>query len=151
NPKNRAYAPARDAVRTRIQTRWSAFQMSSEKALYLIYNSSMANVIYEFGPFTADPEVGVLFRSGKIVPLTPKAFEVLLALIRSGGTAVTREHLLQAVWGGVFVEEANLTNAIWVLRKALDEDGDVQYIQTIPRRGYRFAVAVRECSPAASG
>lgn len=124
--------------------------MSSEKGQFFIYNSSMSNIVYEFGPFTADPEVGVLIRSGKIVPLTPKAFEVLLALIRSGGTAVTRDHLLQAVWGDAFVEDANLTNAIWVLRKAFGENGDARYIETIPRRGYRFTAPVRERSPGVS-
>ena len=108
----------------------------------------MPRNFYEFGPFTADPEIRALMRDGKVIPLAPKAFDVLLTLIQSGGTPISREHLLQAVWGDSFVEEANVTNAVWVLRKALgDENGETRYIVTIPRRGYRFAAPVRERAP----
>ena len=100
---------------------------------------------YEFGPFTADAEVGTLMRRGEVVPLPPKVFDVLLALLKSGQAPIGREELMKAVWGDVFVEEGNLTNAISVLRKALCSNGDESdYIVTIPRRGYRFAIPIRE-------
>src|SRR5207249_1638482 len=98
---------------------------------------------YGFGPFIADPEVRTLMREGNVVPLPPKVFEVLLALIKSGGAPISRNDLMETVWGDSFVEEGNLTNAISVLRKALG-GGEAQYIVTIPRRGYRFAAPVRE-------
>jgi DNA-binding winged helix-turn-helix (wHTH) protein/Tol biopolymer transport system component len=100
---------------------------------------------YEFGPFTADPEVRTLMRDGEVVPLPPKVFEVLLALLRSGGAPISRDDLLKAVWGDTFVEEGNLTNAVSILRKVLRHNsGESQYIVTIPRRGYRFAAPIRE-------
>jgi Tol biopolymer transport system component/DNA-binding winged helix-turn-helix (wHTH) protein len=103
---------------------------------------------YEFGPFTADPEVRTLMRNEQVVPLPPKAFDVLMAFLKSAGAPVSRDDLMKTIWGDVFVEEGNLTNAISVLRKALSGDGGAsQYIVTIPRRGYRFAVPVREHRP----
>jgi Tol biopolymer transport system component/DNA-binding winged helix-turn-helix (wHTH) protein len=103
---------------------------------------------YEFGPFTADPEVRTLMREDQVIPLPPKVFEVLLALLKSAGAPISREDLMKAVWGDTFVEEGNLTNAISVLRKTLGGDGgESQYLITIPRRGYRFAVPIREHRP----
>jgi Tol biopolymer transport system component/DNA-binding winged helix-turn-helix (wHTH) protein len=104
---------------------------------------------YEFGPFTADPEVRTLMREDQVIPLPPKVFEVLLALLRSAGAPISRDDLMKAVWGDTFVEEGNLTNSISVLRKTLGGDGgESQYIVTIPRRGYRFAAPIREYRPA---
>lgn len=101
--------------------------------------------IYEFGPFVADPQVRALMRDGEIIPIPPKGFDVLLALLRSGRAPLSRDELMTIVWGDELVEEGNLTNAIWVLRKALgDETSRTRYIETIPRRGYRFGAPVRE-------
>ena len=72
---------------------------------------------YEFGPFTADPEVGALMREGEVVPLPPKVFAVLHALLKSAGEPISRNDLMNAVWGDSLVEEGNLTHAISVLRK----------------------------------
>src|SRR5579872_2588332 len=103
---------------------------------------------YEFGPFTADPEVRTLMRNEQVIPLPPKVFDVLMAFLKSAGAPMSRDDLMKTVWGDVFVEEGNLTNAISVLRKTLSGDGGAaQYIVTIPRRGYRFAVPVREHRP----
>jgi len=112
---------------------------------------NLAGFLFEFGPFAADPRAGVLIRQGSVIPLPPKAFEVLMCLLRSGGRPLTRETLLAAVWGEAYIEDANLTQAISVLRKALgDECREPRYILTIPRRGYRFGVPILEVPGAES-
>jgi len=78
------------------------------------------------------------------VSLTPKAYEVLLALVRRAGHIVEKEELMKEVWSDAFVEEGNLTHHVFTLRKILGEGHDLEYIETIPRRGYRFVSPVRE-------
>src|SRR5262245_31658314 len=105
----------------------------------------ISNSLYEFGPFRVDPSQRVLLRSGTPVRLPPKTFEVLLALVESGGRVLTKEDLLSRVWPDAVVEEANLSHHVFSLRKALSDDGqDAKYIETIPKRGYRFATQVQE-------
>jgi DNA-binding winged helix-turn-helix (wHTH) protein len=100
---------------------------------------------YEFGPFRLDITTRVLLRESEIVPLTPKALDMLLALVERRGELVGRQELLDAVWPDVHVEEGNLNSNIFHLRRALGEDnGGQNYIVTIPRRGYRFVAGVRE-------
>ena len=100
---------------------------------------------YEFGPFRVDPVERVLFHAGAPVPLTPKVFDILLLLLENNGHIVEKDRLIKAVWPDTFVEEGNLTQNISVLRKILaaGEQGH-SYIQTIPKRGYRFAGYVHE-------
>ena len=98
---------------------------------------------YEFGSFRLDPTGGVLFRDGERLALTPKAIEVLTLLVEAQGSPVTKDELLQRVWADAIVEEGTLTSHISVLRKALGVGPDsAQYIETIPKRGYRFVVPV---------
>lgn len=101
--------------------------------------------LYEFGPFRLDPEKPCLWRDGEPVSLTPKAVETLLVLVQQNGKLVEREHLMNAIWPDTFVEDGNLNFNVSMLRKALgtDETGE-QYIQTVPRHGYRFSAKVRE-------
>jgi eukaryotic-like serine/threonine-protein kinase len=101
-------------------------------------------VIYEFGPFRMDPDKQVLLRDGQLVAVTPKAFETLLVLVRRSREVVSKEELLKEIWPDSFVEEANLSQHIFKLRKALGDtvEGE-RYIVTLPGRGYRFAVPVR--------
>ena len=100
--------------------------------------------LYEFGPFRVDPEKEILLRAGQPVPLTPKTFQILLVLVRHHKEVVTKDDLLKSVWPDTFVEEANLSRNIFMLRKALGESPqDHQYILTVPGRGYRFAENVR--------
>jgi eukaryotic-like serine/threonine-protein kinase len=103
-----------------------------------------AKVVYEFGPFRMDPDKQVLLRDGQLIAVTPKAFETLLVLVRRGREVVSKEELLKQVWPDSFVEEANLSQHIFKLRKALGDtlEGE-RYIITLPGRGYRFAVPVR--------
>jgi len=100
--------------------------------------------LYEFGPFRVDANREILLRDGDPVPLTPKAFQILLVLIRRGQEVVTKEDLMQTVWPDTFVEEANLSRNIFLLRKALGESPqDHRYIVTVPGRGYRLAENAR--------
>ncbi|HEU4766194.1 MAG TPA: tetratricopeptide repeat protein, partial [Pyrinomonadaceae bacterium] len=97
------------------------------------------NNCYEFGRFRLKTAERVLLREGEPVPLTPKVFDILLTLVEHGGQVVQKDDLMRRVWPNTFVEEGNLTQNISLLRKALGETPDgVQYIETVPRRGYRF-------------
>jgi len=103
--------------------------------------------LYEFGPFALDGRERVLMREGQPVPLAPKAVDILLVLVRNSGHLVGKDQLMSEVWPSTYVEEANLTQNISVLRKVLSEGGKVSnYIETVPRRGYRFLVSVRKIS-----
>ena len=102
------------------------------------------NGLYEFGPFRLDAGQRLLLRDDRPIPLQPKAFETLLVLVRNSEKVVLKDELLNAVWADTFVQESNLTQNIFVLRKALgDNDGGRRYIITVPGRGYRFAGKVR--------
>jgi DNA-binding winged helix-turn-helix (wHTH) protein/TolB-like protein/Tfp pilus assembly protein PilF len=99
---------------------------------------------YEFGPYRLEPSERLLLRSGEPVALPPKAFETLLLLVQNSGHAVSRGELMKTLWPGTFVEENNLTQHISLLRKALGgNSGEQEYIETVPRLGYRFVVPVR--------
>src|SRR5580658_5178009 len=101
-------------------------------------------VVYEFGPFRMDPNKQVLLRENQPIPVTPKAFETLLVLVRRSRDVVTKEELLKEIWPDSFVEESNLSQNIFLLRKALGDTAENrQYIVTLPGRGYRFAATVR--------
>jgi DNA-binding winged helix-turn-helix (wHTH) protein len=107
--------------------------------------SNPANHLYEFGLFRLDTAEHTLLRDGHAVSLTPKAYEVLLALVRRAGHIVEKDELMRDIWADAFVEEGNLTHHIFTLRKALGEGSNGrEYIETIPRRGYRFVSPVRE-------
>jgi len=100
--------------------------------------------LYEFGPFRVDPEKELLLRADETVPIAPKAFQVLLVLIRHNKQVVAKDDLMKSIWPDTFVEEANLSRNIFLLRKALGETPqDHQYIVTVPGRGYRFAEDVQ--------
>jgi DNA-binding winged helix-turn-helix (wHTH) protein/TolB-like protein len=100
---------------------------------------------YDFGQFRLDMAERILLRDGKHIPLQPKTFETLLALVERHGHIVEREELMRLVWPDTFVEEVNLAKNISILRKLLAEaDPSTEYIQTIPKRGYRFAAEVRK-------
>jgi DNA-binding winged helix-turn-helix (wHTH) protein/tetratricopeptide (TPR) repeat protein len=103
-----------------------------------------AKELYEFGPFRVDPEKELLLRGEETVPLAPKTFQILLVLMRHKKSVVTKDELMKSVWPDTFVEEANLSRNIFLLRKALGESPqDHQYIVTVPGRGYRFAEEVQ--------
>jgi eukaryotic-like serine/threonine-protein kinase len=104
--------------------------------------------LYRFGPFEVDPSERRLSREGTLVPLTPKAFEILLVLLQSAGHTVEKDRLLKEVWPDTFVEEGNLAVNIFALRKALGgANGDHEYIETVPKRGYRFVGKLSRVAP----
>jgi DNA-binding winged helix-turn-helix (wHTH) protein/tetratricopeptide (TPR) repeat protein len=106
--------------------------------------SKEAKHLYEFGEFRVDPDKRLLLRDNQPVPLPPKAFETLLVLVQRSETVVLKDDLMKALWPDSFVEESNLTQHIFVLRKTLGETaGENRYIATIPGRGYQFAEKVR--------
>src|SRR4030095_14707638 len=101
--------------------------------------------IYEFAHFRLITAEHLLLRDGEAVPLTPKAFDLLLALVEQHGHLLEKDELLKKVWPDTFVEEANLASNISQLRKALgDRENGQRYIETAPKRGYRFVASVRE-------
>ncbi len=97
--------------------------------------------LYEFGPFRLDTHERVLLRDGRPLPLKPKVYETLLALISRSGHVVEKEELMRRVWPDVVVEENNLTGNIFALRRAFEGH---DYIETVPRRGYRFTADVKQ-------
>src|ERR1700722_7923452 len=106
--------------------------------------SKEAKHFYEFGEFRVDPDKRLLLRDNQPVPLPPKAFETLLVLVQRSEKVVLKDDLMKALWPDSFVEESNLTQHIFVLRKTLGETaGENRYIATIPGRGYQFAEKVR--------
>src|SRR5580658_6894299 len=107
------------------------------------------NKSYRFGQFALDPGRRTLSRANSPISLTPKAFDVLLFLAQNPNRLITKEELLQAVWGDTFVEEGNLKQYISHLRKALgDNSEDPRLIVTIPRKGYQFTARVEVSDPA---
>ena len=104
-----------------------------------------ANQLYEFGPFRLDATERLLLREGHPVPLTNKAFDTLLVLVENRGHIVEKDDMMQKVWPDTFIEESTLAQNVFRLRRALGEDSsDQQYIETVPKHGYRFVAAVRE-------
>src|SRR5215475_1728370 len=99
--------------------------------------------VWEFGPFRLDEAERVLLRDGKLVRLTPKVFDTLVVFLEGAGRLVEKNELMARLWPDAFVEEGALTRNISDLRKALGEE---KYIETIPKRGYRFVAPVREAS-----
>ncbi len=106
----------------------------------------MKNKYFRFGEFRLYPTEHLLLRDRTAVPLAPKAFDILLYLLRNSGHLVKRDVLMEAIWPDSFVEETNITVNISLLRKTLGSMSDGQpYIETVPRKGYRFNASATEC------
>ena len=95
-----------------------------------------------FGPFVLDVPDRSLKRHGSPIPLTPKVFDLLVALVENAGRLVDKDLLLKTVWPDVAVEEGNLTKGIFTLRQILEQENGPRYIETVPKRGYRFIAPV---------
>ncbi|MDX2029093.1 MAG: tetratricopeptide repeat protein [Blastocatellia bacterium] len=112
----------------------------------------MPTLRYVLGPFQIDSVRRTLWRGGKIVSLSPKAFEMLLLLIECEGRLLEKQELMDRLWPGSIVEEANLSQTVYLLRRALGEGGDeALYIETIPKRGYRLTGSVQLVEETAEG
>src|SRR6266404_8617372 len=107
----------------------------------------MSARFYEFGPFQIDKVNHVLMRDGETLPLKPKVFDTLLLLVENRGRVLDKDELLSRLWPDTIVEESNLTQNVYLLRKALGEEPEAdadEYIETMPKRGYRFVASVLE-------
>src|SRR5688572_26135546 len=103
------------------------------------------NYFFEFAEYRLDPSEHRLTRDGKVVPLTPKAFETLRLLVENGGHLLEKERLMEMLWADAFVEEGNLVDNISKIRQALgDSRKTPKYIETVSGRGYRFIADVRK-------
>jgi len=110
----------------------------------------------KFGRFTVDVGARQLLRDTEPVHVSPKAFDLLVLLARNQHRVIAKSELMETLWPNTYVEEGNLTQHIYTLRKALgDRPNGQPYIETVPRRGYRLAAEVRDAStnalPAAVG
>jgi len=105
----------------------------------------MSTRFYQFGPFQIDKLNHVLLRDGETLPLKPKVFDTLLLLVENRERVVDKDELLSRLWPDTVVEESNLSQNVYLLRKVLGEEprGET-YIATMPKRGYRFVANVRE-------
>src|SRR6201998_1901201 len=114
-------------------------------------SSAADRYLYRFGPFALNSRKRTLSRADSPVSLTPKAFDVLLFLAKNPNRLVSKDELLQAVWGDTFVEEGNLTQYVSHIRKALGDNENVRWIVTIARKGYQFTgdVTVAEVADSA--
>lgn len=109
--------------------------------------SNKKGFVFVFGCFRLDVPERVIAADGKPVPLTPKVFDLLVLLAQHPGELLEKEFILKTLWPETFVEEANLSVNISTLRRALETAGGAHYIETVPKRGYRFATEVRDISP----
>lgn len=106
-----------------------------------ISTSSAAHRTYSFGEFTLDLDRGALLSAGADVKLRPKSFEVLCYLVERQGLLVTKDELLDAIWGQTIVTEDSVTHCLIDIRKAIG-DRSQNKIRTVPRRGYIFDLPV---------
>jgi TolB-like protein len=102
-------------------------------------------VPYRFEDFVLDPDRRELVRGSAPIDTGPQVFDVLLHLVKNREHVVTKDNLIDVVWGGRIVSESTLTSHINAVRKALGDTGEEQrLIRTIPRKGYRFVSLVQE-------
>lgn len=110
------------------------------------------DLVYEFGGFRLHLTQRTLVRNGELVALTPKGIDLLILLVQSRGQLLEKDELMNALWPGTFVEEGNLSQNIFILRRLLGDDRNGNsFIQTVPRKGYRFVASVAEADAAALG
>src|SRR5262249_22357472 len=106
---------------------------------------SQHNFSYEFENHRFDVAQRVLMRGGESIPLPPKATEVLLTLLDKAGQLVEKDFLLNQIGPEAFVEESNLSQSIFVLRRALQDDtSGPKFIETVAKRGFRFIAPVKK-------
>lgn len=108
--------------------------------------------LYEFGPFELDPAQRLLRRGAERLDLPPRVFDTLVVLVESEGRLLEKDDLMDRIWPDSVVEESNLTQAIYLLRKTLqDGENGTRFIETVPKRGYRFVASVRSIDATPSG
>ena len=131
-----------DSTTVSLRRWWKSLKLGSIFSKRVLKSATLSR-IYAFGPFRFDTEQRLLLVDGRIAALTPKALALLALLIQHHGRVVEKQAIMQALWPGIAVDEGNLTQSIWMLRKVLG-DG---VIETVPRRGYRFIADLRQVPP----
>jgi DNA-binding winged helix-turn-helix (wHTH) protein/tetratricopeptide (TPR) repeat protein len=117
------------------------FQKTSDAANMAVSDPT----IYEFADFRLIPGDNLLLHDGESIPLPPKAFSTLVLLVEHHGHLVRKDELIETIWADAFVEEAAVSRAIWTIRNALGDDSkNYRFIQTVPKRGYKFVADVSE-------
>jgi DNA-binding winged helix-turn-helix (wHTH) protein/tetratricopeptide (TPR) repeat protein len=106
-------------------------------------SSSPLQPLYAFSSYRLDPGNCELLHDGHSLPITSKAFQLLLILVENHGRLVRKDELMRRLWPDVEVEEANLIQNIYLIRKLLGKNSQ-KYIETVPRQGYRFIAGVQE-------
>jgi len=121
--------------------------MSPERDRQPASHGSPSTGLFGFGPFEFDPASGLLYRDDEEVFLPPRAAALLGVFLRRPGEVISKAELLDAVWKEAFVGEDSLTQALSIVRQALDDDSrSPTYIETRWKRGYRFIAEVRVMS-----
>ncbi|MEP6898134.1 MAG: transcriptional regulator, partial [Rhodanobacter sp.] len=114
--------------------------------------SAQIHPVYRFADCELDPHERRLLVRGKAVTLTPKVFDTLLLLIEHAGHLVGKDELMAALWPRGFVHESNLTKHIWLIRRALGDDGHEGHcIENVPKLGYRFIAPVQRLEGGVGG
>src|SRR5690349_9662635 len=94
--------------------------------------------VYRFGPFRLDLRAGILYRGAEPTMLGQRAIALLRLLLDEAGAPVSKDALVEAGWGGLAVADNNLTVQIAALRRVLADGAEADWIETLPRRGYRY-------------
>src|ERR1044071_6242599 len=105
---------------------------------------SQINRLYGFGSFRLDPHKRLLVSGNEPVSLTPKVIDTLIVLVENRDRVVSKDQLMKVLWPDSFVEESNLSQNIFVLRKALGDSPERRFILTVSGKGYRFVADVEE-------
>jgi DNA-binding winged helix-turn-helix (wHTH) protein/tetratricopeptide (TPR) repeat protein len=105
----------------------------------------MSAKVYRFGPFRLDVGRRIVEQDGGLLPLPPKAVEILIVLVQNAGTLIDKETLFRTVWPHTYVVESSLSKNVCLLRRALNQaGGEGRWIETVSKRGYRFVARVEE-------
>ncbi len=108
--------------------------------------------LYRFGLFSLDVRKRRLYKNGEPIQLAPKTYEILLILVEQAGNLVEKDHIIETIWPDQFIEESNLAQHIYKLRKLLDDkQGDQEFIITVPGKGYIFCIDVQTFSDPGDG
>src|SRR5262245_28459565 len=119
-----------------------------DPARTLVFHPTARSVVY-FGAFQFDLADGLLWRAGEEIRLPPRALVILQHLVERAGRVVPKQALIDAAWKDAYVSETSLTEAIGLIRQALDDDPQKpSFIQTVHRRGYRFIAPITTEAPA---
>ena len=105
--------------------------------------TNKSSTLYQFGDYLLDGEKRVLWRGEELVSLPPKVFDTLFVLVERQGDVVSKDEIFETVWADSFVEENNLSQNIFTLRRTLDGENEESIIETVPRKGFRIAEKVR--------